>query len=263
MSARFANDVAIVTGAGSGIGRACALRFAREGAKVVAADISLDGLTATTELARAEGLSLTTLLADVGAAETPKRLVDAAESLGGLSIVVNNAGIGHAHHKSNHDAATTLDEEFDEIISINLRSLFRLSRQAIGVMTPRGHGSIVNIASIYGLTGVPRTTAYGTAKAGVTGMTRQMAADCGPLGIRINAIAPGLIETGMTAQNLRENKNFFDMTVGMVPLGRVGQPEDIAGAAAYLASPDASYVTGHVMVVDGGWLNTRWRRPQQ
>lgn len=258
--ANLSNEIAVVTGAGAGIGRAMTLRLARDGARVLASDINPAGLEETLALAGKENLAVSGHIADVSADDAPDRILGAADkAFGPVSLLLNNAGMGHAEFPTLHDAETTSDAEFDRIMSVNMRSLFRMARGAIARMKPRHHGVIVNIASIFGMTGVARTTAYSTAKAAIVGMTREMAADCGPMGIRVNAISPGLIETAMTEKRLRESEFFHSMTVGMVPLGRVGKPDDIAGAAAFLCSSDASYVNGHVLVVDGGWLNTRWK----
>ena len=258
--ANLSNEIAVVTGAGGGIGRAMTLRLARDGARVLAADINATGLEETLALAQDEKLTVSGHVADVSHEDAPERILGAVdERYGPVSLLLNNAGMGHAEFQTLHDAETTSDEEFDRIMSVNMRSLFRIARSAIARMKPRGHGVIINVASIFGMTGVPRTTAYATAKAAIIGMTREMAADCGPMGIRVNAISPGLIETAMTEKRLRESEFFHSMTVGMVPLGRVGKPDDIAGAAAFLCSSDASYINGHTLVVDGGWLNTRWK----
>jgi 3-oxoacyl-[acyl-carrier protein] reductase len=264
MTGRLSGETAVVTGAGNGIGRAIAMRLARDGARVLAVDINGGALDETIAIARTAGLALSHIVADVADDDAPERICSAADrEIGGVSLLLNNAGMGQAQFDSLHDAETTLDAEFDRILSVNLRSLFRMSRAVIQRMKPKKRGVIVNIASIYGLTGAGRTTAYSTAKAGVVGLTHQSAADCGPLGIRVNAIAPGFIETNMIQQALREREFFRSLSVDMVPLGRVGQPEDIASAAAFLCSEDASYVHGHVLVVDGGWLNTRWREMPQ
>jgi len=140
---------------------------------------------------------------------------------------------------------------------VNLRAVFRFSRAAVAVM--KTGGAIVNVASIFGMIGFPGTAAYAAAKAGVAGLTRQMAADYGPNGIRVNAIAPGLIETGMTQKRIADSEWFRGQMTDMTPLGRNGQPEDIAAAAAFLLSDDAAFISGQVLVVDGGWLTTRYR----
>ncbi|HXP76301.1 MAG TPA: glucose 1-dehydrogenase [Stellaceae bacterium] len=254
MTDRLSKEMAVVSGAGSGIGRATALRLAREGAKVLAVDIAEPGLVETAAHASAQGRSLATLVKSVADADAPETILNcAAERLGGISLLVNNAGIGGSHR-----AEDTTDEEFDRFLSVNLRSVFRMSRAAVGRMRGRG-GAIVNIASIFGMTGFPGTTSYAAAKAGVIGITMQMAADYGPEGIRVNAISPGLIETGMTRERIASNAWFRSLMLDMTPLGRAGKPEDIAAAVAFLGSADAAFITGQVLTVDGGWLATRYK----
>ena len=254
MEARLHGETAIVTGAAGGIGRATALRFAREGARVLAVDVQSEGLDQTAALARAESMELLTLVADVAQDSGPERIVDhAVAALGSLRLLVNNAGIGGSHR-----AEETPDQEFDRFLSINLRSVFRMSRAAVDRMRAGG-GSIVNIASIFGMTGFPGSSSYAAAKAGVIGLTRQMAADYGPFDIRVNAISPGLIDTPMTRARIAGSAWFRSMMTDMTPLQRNGKPEDIAAAAAFLCSSDASFISAQVLTVDGGWLATRYR----
>lgn len=249
----LAGKSAVVTGAASGIGRATVLRLAREGAHVLAADRAADGLAETASLAAAQGTPIETLMADVGTADAPTAVIGTAVArFGALHLLMNNAGVG-----GTKSADLTTDEEFDAHISINLRSVFRFSRAAVAVMPPGS--AIVNVASIFGMIGFPGGAAYAAAKAGVAGLTRQMAADYGPAGIRVNAIAPGLIETGMTRKRIAESEWFRGQMTGMTPIGRNGQPEDIASAAAFLLSDDAAFISGQVLVVDGGWIATRYR----
>jgi NAD(P)-dependent dehydrogenase (short-subunit alcohol dehydrogenase family) len=201
--ANLSNEIAVVTGAGSGIGRAMTLRLARDGARVLASDINGGALEETLALARQENIAVSGHVADVADEDAPDRILGAADTAyGPVSLLLNNAGMGHAEFPTLHDAETTSDAEFDRIMAVNMRSLFRMARGAIARMKPKKHGVIVNVASIFGMTGVPRTTAYATAKAAIVGMTREMAADCGPMGIRVNAISPGLIETAMTEKRL-------------------------------------------------------------
>ncbi|MCW3475638.1 SDR family NAD(P)-dependent oxidoreductase [Limobrevibacterium gyesilva] len=250
---RLSGQPAVVTGAAGGIGRAIALRLAREGAPVLAVDVKAEDLAATAALAQAQGTPVETMVADVASADSPAAILDHAIARhGSVRVLVNNAGIGGSHR-----AGDTDDAELDRFLDMNLRSVFRMSRAAV-LRMPAG-GAIVNIASIFGMTGFPGSAAYAAAKAGVIGITRQMAADYGPAGIRVNAISPGLIETGMTRRRIESSAWFRSQMTDMTPLGRNGQPEDIAAAAAFLCSDDAGFITGQVLVVDGGWLATRYR----
>jgi len=251
----LAGAATVVTGAASGIGRATALRLAGEGARVLATDRAAEGLAETADLARAQGTPLETLVADVAEADGPRRVMATAVArFGGLRLLMNNAGVGGAKR-----ADATSDEDFDAHLAINLRSVFRFSREAVGLMAGEAGAAIVNVASIFGIVGFPGNAAYAAAKAGVAGLTRQMAADYGPHGIRINAIAPGLIETGMTRARIADSAWFRGQMTEATPLGRNGTPGDIAAAAAFLLSADAAFITGQVLVVDGGWLATRYR----
>ena len=246
--------VAIVTGAGSGIGRATTLRLVRAGVCVLGVDLSRGGLDETRSLAADRAL-VDTLVADVTAEDAPARSVDrAGKAFGGLDYLVNNAGIGRA--KAAHD---TTDEEWDRYVSINLTSLFRFSREALRVLQP-GRGAIVNIASVFGLFGHPDTAPYAATKAAVVGLTHQMAADYGPRGIRINAVAPGVIETALTKERIASDPRFQALNIDPIPFPRLGSPEDVANAVHFLCSEEAAYVSGHVLVVDGGWSVTNYSR---
>lgn len=244
--------VAVVTGAGSGIGRATALRFAEAGARVLAVDRAADGLDGSRAAAAAGGIE--TLVQDVATDDAPERVESACRArFGAPSILVNNAGIGGAK-----PVDLTEDADLDRFIAINLRSVFRMARMAVRAMLPARRGAIVNMASVFGMTGFAGSSAYSATKAAVVGLTHQMAAEYGGAGIRVNAIAPGVIRTGMTAKNIDTNAWYRAAMMDTTPLASPGEPDDIAYAALYLASREAKFVNGHVLVVDGGWLTSHF-----
>ena len=235
--------VAIVTGAAQGIGRAIAERFLKDGISLLAIDRNREGLAS---LEGVRGANLATAVLDVSADDAPSRAVALAkERFGRLDILVNNAGIGNS--KAVH---LTTDEEFDRFVSVNFRSVFRFTREALGVMA--SGASIVHVASTFGLVGNPNNSSYASTKAALVGLTRQMAADYGPKGIRVNAVAPGVIDTPLVHERLG-NPAFRRLMVDTTPFPRIGRPEDVAGAVRFLCSEDASFVNGHVLVIDGGW----------
>lgn len=245
---------ALVTGAGSGLGRAITLRFAREGIAVLAVDLNPDGLAETVALA-GDTARIAAHVADVRAKEAPDRAVaDAVARFGGLDFLVNNAGIGAAK-----SAAETTDEDWDRYSDINLRAVFRFSRAALLHLRP-GIGAIVNMASVFGLFGHPGVAPYAATKAGVVGLTIQMAVDCGPKGVRVNAIAPGVIETPLTRARIDGDARFNALNIDPIPFPRLGRPEDVANAAFFLCSDQASYINGHVLAVDGGWSVSNYSR---
>jgi meso-butanediol dehydrogenase/(S,S)-butanediol dehydrogenase/diacetyl reductase len=238
----LAGRAALVTGAASGIGLAIALRLLDEGARVLAVDLSRDGLAA---LPRRDGLA--SVHADLTERDAPGDIVaEALRTLGRIDILVNNAGLGNA--PSLHE---TSDGEFDRWTAINLRSVFRLSRDTLPFLIEQ-RGTILNIASSVALQGYRRGAAYAAAKGGVIALTRNMAAEYGPRGVRVNAVAPGVIETPLTAERLRSNNTFIANVVGTTPLGRAGRSEEIASAVAFLVSDEAKFVTSQVLALDGG-----------
>lgn len=246
----FRGQVAVVTGAGGGIGREIALHLARANANVLAVDRKADGLRETVRLADriAEHVCDLCEPAAAGAVMNTVQQVFKAP----LAILVNNAGIGNA--RAAHE---TSEADWNRYLDINLGTLFRMSVAALPCFATNG-GCIVNIASINGLVGIQGTAPYSAAKAGIIGLTRQMAADYGPRGIRINAVAPGVIATAATADRIATNERFQNTLIRRTPLGRVGTPSDIARAVAFLASEDASFITGQTIAVDGGWSTTHF-----
>ena len=248
---RLAGKVAVVTGGGSGSGRAIATAFGAEGARVVVADINREGAESTAALLPAAGGRV--VVADVSREEDARRLMDeTVAAFGRLDILVNNAAVWA------HGTVETLTVElWDRLMAINVRGVFLCSKYAVPLIAQAGGGSIVNIASQAGLRGTAGGTLYAGSKHAVVGMTKCMALDHAPQGIRVNAICPGLIETPMGEQSLRERgggdvEAARTRTLAQIPLGRIGLPEDVAKAAVHLASDEAAWVTGMCYSLDGG-----------
>jgi NAD(P)-dependent dehydrogenase (short-subunit alcohol dehydrogenase family) len=250
---RLAKKVAVITGAASGIGRATALLFGREGAAVVVVDLDEAGARAVAQAIRDGGGQALAVGADVSQAEDCRRAVEATvEAWGRLNILFNNAGIIRRA-----DVLGTTEEEWDRVMAVNAKSVFLMSKYAVPVMAQAGGGSIVNTASGWGLVGGRNALSYCASKAAVVNMTRAMALDHGPQKIRVNCICPGDTDTGMLreeARQLGEQESAFLAGAADRPLGRVGSPEEIAEAVLYLASDASSFVTGTALVVDGGGL---------
>jgi len=242
----LAGKVALVTGAGGGIGRAAAEVFARSGASVLVSDVNVAGGAETVALLEAAGGKASFFQCDVSKADDVKAMVAAAiDRFGGLDCAFNNAGINRMGDDEYDDAI------WERNIGINLSGVMRCMREEAAVMVERGGGAIVNTASINGLVGNPGQPAYVAAKHGVIGLARHGALRWAKAGIRVNAVCPGVIETPMTAP-LVANPQMKAVIDGLTPMGRMGTATEIAEAVVWLCSPAASFVTGHAMVIDGG-----------
>jgi len=245
MEKQLAGRVALITGAGQGIGRAIALRFAQEGARVVVIDIAEDCAQAVAAEINAAGGTALAVGCDVTKRDqVASAVTKSLEAYGQIDILCNNAGI-------TQDARLVkmTEEQFDSVIDVNLKGVFNLTQAVAPHMIDRGYGRIISTSSIVGLYGNFGQTNYVATKAGVIGMTRVWARELGPKGITANAIAPGFIATDMVKTVPQE---ILDKFTNMTPVRRLGQPEDIANAYAFLASEAASFINGAVLSVDGG-----------
>jgi len=239
---------ALVTGASRGLGRAIALALAEAGADVICASSRPGGTAETATACRAHGRSAHELHADLGDGADRQRLLDEIDALGPVDILVNNAGTIRRH-----PAHAFPDDDWHAVIDTNLHAVFALCRHFGAQMIERGGGKIVNVASLLSFQGGITVPAYTASKHAVAGLTKALANEWARQNVQVNALAPGYFRTDNT-QALQDDALRSEQILGRIPAGRWGEPEDLAGAAVFLASRASDYVSGHVLVVDGGWL---------
>ena len=254
--AALTGKVAVVTGASSGIGRAIARRFAQEGARVFVADVNVTGGEETAAMITEQGGEVAFIECDVAVPEQVRAMIDQAAREGGkLTTLVNNAGVGGVG-KPLEDIEP---DEFRRTIDVNLMGPYYGSKYAIPHMRQAGGGSIINVSSVYGLIAAPNVAPYAASKGGLIMLTKQMAVDYSRENIRVNCICPGFVDTDLGGRRARMAPEDAarahaarEAKAAMQPIGRQAQPDEMAGAAVYLASDDASYCVGSIVVVDGG-----------
>lgn len=252
MNATLKNKAALVTGGGSGIGRAAALAFANSGAKVVVADIDIEGGKATTSAIEDAGGQALFIQADVSqTADVEAMINNVIEVHGQLDCAFNNAGIEGTvgTRMAEYD-----EDNWDKVISINLKGVWLCMKHQLAYMSRQGSGSIVNTASVAGLVGGTFGSAYYASKHGVVGLTKAAAIEYGTAGIRVNAVCPGVIQTEMADRVLQDDKQRESAITALHPLGRLGTPDEIAQAVVWLSSDAASFITGQAIAVDGGYV---------
>jgi len=247
---KLADKVAVVTGAGSGMGKAIAVLYAQEGAKVVVSDINGNAVDSVVSDIRAAGGEAVGILANVALEEDVQRMIDTAlEKYDGLDIMVNNAGI------LDHflPAGDVTDEVWERVLAVNLTGPMRACRKSIPIMLEQGGGVIINIASVGGLFGSRAGAAYTATKHGIIGLTKNIGFHYAQKGIRCNAIAPGAVETSISSNVMPNPLGMERLSTGLGTNPRSGRPEEIAQLALFLASKDSSFINGTVITADGGW----------
>lgn len=249
MSKQFSEKVALITGAGSGIGRSTALAFAQEGARVIVSDVAVETGEETVQLIQDAGGEAQFVRADVAnVADVAKMVQTAVDQYGRLDIGINNAGIGSGWKR----LADYEDEDWNRIINVNLNGVFFCMRHEIKQMLQQGSGAIVNVASIAGLRGLVNSSAYTASKHGVVGLTKSAALEYATENIRINAVCPVFTRTPLFEALFDINPSYEERIKKNIPMRRYGRPEDIAHGILWLCSDNASFITGHALPLDGG-----------
>jgi len=247
MSVELKGVRALVTGAGSGIGKAIARRLAAGGCRVAATDVQQERVSEVAGMIRDRGGDALAIRADVASQEDVDRMTaEAVSAFGGLDVVVNNAGVGSAAF-----IESVQDPEIERVFGVNLVGVIRVTRAATPHLKESGRGRIVNVASVEGIRGSGLLPVYSATKAGVIGMTRANAVELARFGVTVNAVCPGPIQTEMLSPLLADEQYHRKLIKG-VPMRRLGVPEDVAGAVAFFASEESSFITGNVLVIDGG-----------
>jgi NAD(P)-dependent dehydrogenase (short-subunit alcohol dehydrogenase family) len=250
MTGQFEGKVVLVTGGSSGIGRAAALAFARQGAQVVIADVSAEGGQQTIRMIKDSGGEAMFVETDVSTASQVEAMIaQVVRRYGGLDCAFNNAGVDNLHAPIGEFD----EQEWDRVLGINLKGVMLCMRYEIPHMLARGGGAIVNCASVAGLIGTPISPAYTTSKHAVVGLTRSAALDYAKKGIRVNAVCPGVTRTAISEAYIKEKPEGEAQVAAQSPMGRIAEPEEIAAAVLWLCSDASSYVTGQALAVDGGW----------
>lgn len=246
---RFEGKVALVTGGGSGIGRATSLAFANEGATVVIDDINAEGGEETLRLIKSAGGEAIFVKADVSkSAEVEAMVQKAIETYGRIDCAFNNAGVGEPLKRVHK----TSEDNWDRVMATNLKGVYLCMKYELPHMAKQGKGVIVNTASLAGLKGLAGQAAYVASKHGVVGLTKSAAIEYAPLGVRINCICPGVIDTPLIAPNMKDRPHVQKGYIDMEPIGRLGRPEEISSAVLWLCSDEASFAIGSIFSVDGG-----------